>query len=250
MYINKQIIVIENIEYEVLLRKSNSKKVIVLPSTSSLENENLVFQYEKITEFFGENIILIKDPTIKYKDVQIGWGQGSSKKFYIDDMAMIVGSIINKIGLNIDDAIFIGAGSSAFLTIMIATLLKGKRVIVSNPQLNLINYYQKHIKKLIDNVYDGINISEYKELFKTRYSVFELFKVMNYIPNIVIYSNSVSEFDISTQITPFINQIIKEKPDFAKNINFKFYYDSNSKNKTLNIEKLINLFIKEIKGSN
>ena len=148
---------------------------------------------------------------------------------------------------------FYGTSGGGFASICLGTLIKKSKVLVNNPQLNVLSYYSGHIADLfrvLKNMKEFSRLSEpeIKHEINYRLNAINLFKKMDYMPPITYYINIESDADLNKQFLPFINNL--KENSFTKNeLEVHFYSEKkNNPHYPLNSEKskkLIKSFAKQ-----
>ncbi len=52
-----------------------------------------------------------------------------------------------------ENTLFMGSSGGGFTSFMLATLLKGSKVFVNNPQTNITKYFKSPVKQLYNTIY-------------------------------------------------------------------------------------------------
>lgn len=227
--IYKEDIELNELNYEVMVKKGKSDYIIVLPSSESYMDKFKFKRYEWNNEL-DDTLIYINDPTTKKYNIEVGWGQGSKDIFTIDSMVFLINSIIKKVNKSYREIIFFGTGASGFMSIQLASFFKNSVAIVDNPHYFLLNYYDRHVNNLIKNVYGGISKEEVLNIYGNRVDVLELFKDLNYVPKIIASYNILSEYYLKTQLEPFIKEIMKMNLNYDNRIEIYGYVYSKNMN--------------------
>lgn len=230
----------------IVKRKTTSENLIVFGS-GAYNIKKLkppIFQRYSWANDFDENIIYYNDPTLYLSDITLGWGYGTKNIYYLEIIYKILNKLINIMKIQRKKTIFYGSSGGGFMSIILATLLKGSTAIVNNPQVDITKYHIGHVKKLFSGIYCDQDIKDIFKLNRERLNVIDMFKRENYIPKIVYYQNIACDFDMENQFYPFINEIRTiDEESFYNLIDLKLYCNKEenhnplSKNKTINIIK-------------
>lgn len=239
----------DNVKYEFLIKvNSLSDKVLVMGSGAyDYEKYELpVFQRFTWINDFDCNVIYYNDPTLYLGNITIGWGYGSSKKYYLGEIARILTDITNIICIKNENIIFYGSSCGGFMSIVLSTLIKGSTAIVNNPQTDISKYYIVPVSRLFKSIYKNYDIKNIVENNLYRISVLETMRIESYIPKIIYLQNIACRFDMMNHLTPFIEGLqLLESICFKNNININLYYDNKqghnplSKKDTKNIINLV-----------
>lgn len=180
-------------------------------------------------DYFDENYLVISDP-IHYADagIQIGWYVGTKDNWYLETISNIVRKIAVNRNVSNNNIMFYGSSGGGFASVGLATLIRDSKVLVNNAQFFVMTHHEWAVNKLFNLLSQSFQSSDrdmiYNEI-KHRLSQIELFKKMEYVPNIYYYVNANSEIDISNQLTPFLNEIIN-LDCFTDNMNIYIYHNN------------------------
>lgn len=177
-------------------------------------------------KFFEESFIVYADPIFFYDDkIRLGWYVGDKNQWYIEIIASIIEKILFNQNIALNNTMFYGSSGGGFASICLGTLLKGSKVLVNNPQFNVMNYYKGFVNdlfRILKKEFQELSESELKNKLKYRLNTIDLFKKENYIPPITYYINTESEVDLNRHCIPFINDI-KELSCFNDELVVCFY---------------------------
>lgn len=216
-----------DIKYEFLIRlKKNSNKLIVLGSGAYQKSTGklpLFHRHSWIPEF-NESVIFYNDPTLYLGHLSLGWGFGTSKKHFLSEISIIIKDIVEKLKYDYENVYYYGSSAGGFMSLMLASMMKGSTAIVNNPQTILINYHQNYVNSLLKVV--GISKDEAINNFYDRIDVTYRFKKENYIPKIYYLQNILVEHDVINHLQPFLNGLITTDKDIINNrIHIELYFD-------------------------
>lgn len=174
------------------------------------------------------------DPSLyMYEDLRLVWGYGEEKRWVLENIAFLLHKLVAKLNLDIKNSVFMGSSGGGTMSILLATMLRGKAVAI-NPQLLIEN----HIQSLVEPFKKAIAKDE--QLIESRCNVVTHFQREGYIPNIDIYVNKFSEIDMEKQINPFLDALDKAELS-QESIKLHFYTELEghngmpSKNDTIRI---------------
>ncbi|WP_130860473.1 hypothetical protein [Gracilibacillus phocaeensis] len=213
---NKKIalnVVKDNITYEFLLHiRENSKKAVVFGS-GAYNPEKVappIFNRLSWCDYFDETCIYYNDPTLYLsEELTIGWGYGTNKKHYIEEIADILEILYKRINVHPKHVLYFGSSAGGFQSLMLGSKLKGL-VVVNNPQTIIGNYYVSSVRNLL-------NCLRGDSLDPERSVVTNYFEKNNYVPAIMYIQNMASEHDMVAHFTPFIDELSKIKPNYIGN---------------------------------
>ena len=205
-----------NVKYEFLLKLTDINKLICFGSGAvrrvgpgSIEPP--VFNRYSWNVYFEESLIFYNDPTRYLNDeITIGWCVGTENDYYLETIADIIEKIVKSYNsifekqMKNSDILFTGSSGGGFTSIMLATMIKGSKVLVDNSQLFIKNYHDFLVDRLkkasFGELSDEIIFNEYGY----RLDVLKMFKKQEYIPRIRYYVNINSDTDINDHCMPFI----------------------------------------------
>src|SRR5699024_6822510 len=118
--------------------------------------------------------------------------------------------------------------------------------VVNNPQIEVFNFHEGHVKELTDFVFPNFTNAEIKSKYYERFSVIEFFKKSEYTPRIFYYQNDKHKVDIDNHFNPFkkgleINNIPDRKITYVLYNNLRLGHDPLPKELTVaNINHILN----------
>lgn len=219
----------ENVDFDLFIRlKSDSNRLMVFGNGAyDSEKTSLpVFQRHTWVNDIKDSVIIYNDPTLYLGKMNLGWGQGTTDRFYIKEMSIIMSKIISKLGIDNSNVLFYGSSAGGFWSLYLAGLIKGSNALVNNPQTAVNKYYPSHVKKMYGFSYPNKKPSVIEEEYKERLDIGEFYKSINYIPNILYLQNLACAHDVKNHLNPFLNGLseLREKIDITR-IRFDFYYN-------------------------
>jgi hypothetical protein len=202
----------DNVKYEYLINwKKDNDKLIVF-NNGAIVGGNIkfpVFQRYTWMDIVKTSSIFCMDPTLYVNDLSIGWGIGKNDNYYLENSSLILKEIINKMHISLNNTVIYGTSAGGFLSIIMATYLKGATCVADNSQLDVTSWaYKDALDCIIDYCFDNIgNALKYPE----RFNVVDTFIKHNYVPKIYLHVNLSSSVDNSMQLVPFLKKIEKMK---------------------------------------
>ncbi|HWJ76917.1 MAG TPA: glycosyl transferase family 2 [Niallia sp.] len=234
----------ENVKFEFLIRlKQESEKAIVFGSgaydaTSDLEPP--IFQRHKWVKHFKENLIYYNDPTLYHGQINMGWGFGFEDRFYLEEIADILGILLDKASIKRTKTLFYGSSAGGYMSLLLGGLLKDSKVLVNNPQTIVWNYYDRHVNAMFSSAHHTLTRDEIIERYAYRLSSIEFYRKINYIPEVIYLQNVASERDLTHHLNPFITGLEQlDEHLFTNNITIRLYSDKKSGHSPLNLEKTV-----------
>ncbi|MBU8580624.1 MULTISPECIES: glycosyl transferase family 2 [Bacillus] len=228
----KFILIVEHkqINFEFFLNlKSTSDALLVLGSGAIDPKKHSlpVFHRHSWADEIACSSIFYNDPTLYLGNINIGWGQGDEEHFYLETISNIVIKIADILKIKPEKTTFYGSSAGGYTSLFLSGLFKGSTALVNNPQTIVYNYYQSHVLKMFEVSYKKKGLEDFPQHLRYRMNIPELYKKINYIPNIIYYQNLACEHDINRHFNPFIKDIFeltKQKP-YVKKVECHFYYD-------------------------
>jgi hypothetical protein len=230
-----------NVKYEFLLRvKENNSKLLVFGSGAynPAKMKPPIFQRHSWVDHFENSIIFYNDPTLYLGDFGIGWGHGTSDRFYLKDIASIISVIMKKVYKQPEQTLFYGSSAGGFMSLMLAGLIQGSTALVNNPQTVITNYYEKHVSNLFKYAHPNLTWDEVVNTYQDRLDVIKFYQKNKFVPNIYFLQNISCKHDVNNHLIPFVNGLkdINEDTLFKK-VNLEFYFDGKSGHNPLDLEK-------------
>ncbi|MFK4417342.1 hypothetical protein ABH961_005946 [Bacillus sp. RC251] len=193
------------VNYEFIIRiKPESPNVIILGSGASENQQPPIFQRYTWMEDFEDTLIFYNDPTLYLGEINLGWGQGTIDRYYLNEIAIILEKIINKIHVTKENVLFYGSSGGGFMSLILAGYIKGSLALVNNPQTILTNWYTESINQAFNLSYPNLSIEEIEKLFAERINVIAFYNKIKYVPHIYYLQNIAAEFDMKNHLEPFI----------------------------------------------
>lgn len=212
----------EGVEFEFLINLKSNENLLILGS-GAYNSDKIslpVFQRHAWKDDFNCSTIYYNDPTLYLSKINLAWGYGESKRFYLEEIAEILRIITSKIKIPNNKTFFYGSSGGGYMSIILAGYLKAKAAIVNNPQTD--------IRKATYSAFK--NFKQYilkDEIIVKRANLVEFFKSINYVPRIIYYQNLACEFDMDKHVLPFIDELKNlEEEYFINNVSFEFYLDN------------------------
>ncbi|MED1305546.1 glycosyl transferase family 2 [[Bacillus thuringiensis] serovar konkukian] len=193
------------VNYEFIIRiKPESPNVIILGSGASENQRPPIFQRYTWMEDFEDTLIFYNDPTLYLGEINLGWGQGTVDRYYLNEIAIILEKIIIKMHVTKENVLFYGSSGGGFMSLILAGYIKGSSALVNNPQTILTNWYTESIKQAFNLSYPNLSIEEIEKLFAERINVIAFYNKIKYVPHIYYLQNIAAEFDMKNHLEPFI----------------------------------------------
>lgn len=241
----------DGVKYDFLMKIRETAENLLFMGSGAFNPEKFsppVFQRFAWMDDFNDSLIYYNDPTLYLQKITLGWGNGTQKRHYLEELSEIAQILINKLNYQKEKVYFYGSSAGGYMSLMLAGFVEGTTAIVNNPQTLVMNYYPRPVKEMLQASYPGMEEKEILNQFTNRLNVVEFYKSINYVPKVHYLQNIVSIADIEKHLTPFISGLKSFSDNtFAKNIIITLYANSEqghspvSKEETLEfINKIIN----------
>ncbi len=237
----------DNVPYEYLInRRSGNDKLIVFHNGAVAEGNVTVpvFQRHSWASILRTSTVFCMDPTLYINGfLQLGWGIGKNENYYLENSSLILKTLIEKMGIRLEDTAVYGTSAGGYLSIITGIYLKGAKVVADNAQLDVRNWiFKDALDSVITFCFDNISAAlDYKE----RFSVLDAFEKHGYVPKMYVHVNLCSPADNSTQLAPFLKNAermknIKEYND----IEIILHYEPDKGHNGIDMDDAINFLYK------
>src|SRR5699024_5179230 len=188
------------------------------------KNKPTVYMRSSWTVDIDASTIFIDDPTLHGTNLRLGWGQGSSDTFHLEEIADILENLLDKMDVQAEDTYFFGSSAGGFMSLYYSVLIKGSTAVVNNPQTKVLNYLAPHVKNMLKKSY-GFEDKEYLDnSLLIRLDIAEAIRHYGHFPDKIYYfQNQSCEEDIEKQLNPFVD-MIKAYGIEAKGLNIISYF--------------------------
>jgi hypothetical protein len=242
-------VLVSDVPYDFLIKINNSEKAIILGS-GAYDSTKLVppiFQRHKWIKHFKDNVIFYNDPTLYLGKINIGWGQGTPKEFYLEKIADILKLLLEKLNISQNKTLLYGSSAGGFMSLMLGGYLMESNVLVNNPQTIVWNYYENHINAMFNVAYPGISRDDIKKQYNERLNILDFYKKIKYVPNITYLQNIASKRDLTHHLFPFIEGLEEfEDGYFKNNIELILYSDKELGHSPLKLEDSLKYIYREL----
>lgn len=173
--------------------KSNSKKLVVFFNGAvNIDKTPLpVYQRHSWLEKLPYSSMIIMDPTIydflnETESSYITWYQGDKDSFFLENLNPIIEGVTKELGVKYENVAFYGSSAGGFAALMSASMLKGSKACVVNPQVDALKYHKKYSQKILSHL--GIN-ADGKPPSKMRLNVIDYFEEKSSFPFVYYKQN-------------------------------------------------------------
>lgn len=213
----------DEVKFEFLINYKESSNQAVVFGTGDVGNvsRSLWPRFDRNTwaKDIKANAIYYFDPTVYLGDTSLGWGYGTEKKWYIENIAVLILEILKKWGITMENTLFYGSSAGGYTAILLAILLHGKATVI-NPQLIIPNFWPNLYKKFVEIV-----TSKNEPLKEERLYITKVVQREAYFPQIHLIQNMFAKRDIQTQLAPFLNEMAELEIDCKDKLQINFYTD-------------------------
>ncbi|WP_375749546.1 hypothetical protein [Vibrio sp. HN007] len=143
----------------------------------------------------GYSYISISDPLVgTTDDLNLAWYVGTTDFDLQNYIQKCIKRILIKVGIEPNKVIFYGSSGGGFASIVASTYLRGSTAIVYNPQTNVLDYNEIAVDRFLNSF--GAERAELTKECLYRFSISELMKRNNYLPNIIYKQNTQDQSHI------------------------------------------------------
>lgn len=184
------------------------------------------FQRISWVDDIDDNIIIIDDPTIAGNELSIGWFQHSRDVNYFYHFSILLKNIAVDMNLDIENPILYGSSAGGFSSLMLSPYFQNPIVVINNPQTDWTLFYEPKVNSVLTQIYNGIDINEYREKYPLKFSVINVFKATSKIPTIIFMQNIDDTFHYERHCLPLLNWIQSQYKNNAltKNPLITYFY--------------------------
>ncbi|WP_414044586.1 YqiA/YcfP family alpha/beta fold hydrolase [Macrococcus equi] len=181
-----------------------------------------LYQRSTWKDEFKTSCLFIDDPTLHNTGLKIGWGQGTHDSFALEPIAKVVEVILERLNYPVEATTFYGSSAGGYMSMYLGILVRGAKVIVNNPQTNVLNYIEKSVNQMLDVAYAGFSKEQVIDEFLYRLSIVKAFEQHQYIPPILYMQNRASVVDMKDHVKPFRDALEHLDLD-THNVQYYFY---------------------------
>lgn len=159
------------------------------------------------------------DPTIYLGESTVGWGYGTNDRWYLEDIAYLLHTILTKLGISAENTLFYGSSAGGYMSMCLAAMLESRATVI-NPQFIVENFWPRLVERFKQSC-----LKEGEHLLPERTHAASVFQNENYFPPLHIIQNIRAERDVQTQLTPFLASLCSHPVDCGNRLNIEFYAD-------------------------
>lgn len=160
------------------------------------------------------------DPTLYLGESTLGWGYGTNDRWYLEQIAVLLGRILEKLDIPISNTLFYGSSAGGYMSMCLAAMLRS-RVTVINPQFIVENFWPRLVERMKASC-----LKEEEALLPERTRVTSVFKRESYFPPLHVVQNVCAERDITAQLSPFLEELTGLPLSCTDLFSIDFYSDA------------------------
>lgn len=234
-----------NVKFEFLLRPKEKCDEAIIFGTGAYDYRKKklpIFQRVTWIDEFEQNIIYFNDPTLYLGKINLGWGYGTDCEFYLEIIADILRKILGIIGVSNKNTIIYGNSSAGYMAMILATVLKDSKAIINNPQTDISRYHRNIVFNVFKVIYPNMNLEQALSRHPDRINVAKYFERNGYIPSVKYLQNISNNYDVQTQLIPFIEDMrTVDQKNWKDKIEIQIYIDKSEKLGPLSKKETIEL---------
>lgn len=156
--------------------------------------------------------ISMADPSLDLADdIQIGWFLGSRWVDYTKTIAAYLEKLFAHFGIANHDALFFGSSGGGFVSLVLATHIRGAKVLAMNPQTELLRFHDvRELSRVLEAGWLGVSNMSIQRDHAHRFSIAALFDSEQYIPHGIIMVNTYDPWHIEHHIAPMIKGMVNK----------------------------------------
>lgn len=211
---------------------------------SSNKDPGEIFQRRTWAAEVNSHCLFVSDSTVSLASgVNLGWGQGTQREFFLSAAASVVQTYADAIGVtDPKHRLYFGSSGGGFQSLVLAGFDPGSSALVNNPQIVWTNYVGKsHVAKVLNHVYGGASKSEYAARYPDRESVVRLYALLRRIPRITYLINGASSSDMQRDMKAFQDGIAEFGPLLSgdNRLTIRYYWDRQAGHNPLGKEETL-----------
>ena len=216
------------VSLEALVRVRECADFLIVFGQSALSSRSRLPVFHRWTwfdDFPQAHCVALNDPTLFLNESMLGgWFQGTESRFYMNDGVDFVAHLASQLGVAPNRILFYGSSAGGFSSLMMAGMLNGSTAIPDIPQTDLRKYHVKSkVNSLLQNCYGGLSMEDVVASYSYRMSVVELYKRIEYIPNIIYLQNCADTIHLQDHMLPFLEGVEELLPRSGNQLVIEMY---------------------------
>lgn len=174
-----------------------------------------------------DSVIFYNDPTLYLgEELLLGWGQGTTDRFYLKDIAAILEILIKKSQVPFKNVLFYGSSGGGFMSLILSGYLEESSVLVNSPQTCITQWLKVPVQQVFKRSYPNMSEQEIIHEFPERIDVIKFYKQRKYVPKIYYLQNAYCKLDLENHLIPFMQGLRKMGADCHVNpVKIDLYYN-------------------------
>lgn len=197
---------VNDVPFEFLINPNPTNNKAIIFGSGAYDPNKLsppIFNRYSWKEDLNCTTIFYNDPTLYLNNVNLGWGYGTEDHHYLKTISDILQKLFEKLEIKTSDTLFYGSSGGGFTSIGLASMIKGAKALVNNPQTSITNYYSTFSGNLKEAAHQNRNA----ELEMSRSHLISIFKTQKNIPSIHYAQNIACNHDVQKHLLPFIKEL-------------------------------------------
>jgi len=183
-------LVLDELQTDILTHFKKSDKLVVFynGAVDIQKTPPPVFQRWSWFKDMPYSCMSIMDPTIyelakKNNDQTfIGWYRGNREVWILEKLVALVQEVAEKLNIDRENILFYGSSAGGFASLISGAMIKGSRICVVNPQIDVMAYHQKNVEILIKHL-NGGSVADH------RLDAIACFQHLGYFPSVYYKQN-------------------------------------------------------------
>ncbi|WDF32266.1 hypothetical protein PTW37_10305 [Arthrobacter agilis] len=232
----------EHFELNFYFRHSDTKRAFIV-SPGFMKRDETPHPYFQRIKMFGELDgigISIADPSLDLaEDVQIGWLLGSRWVDYTLTVAAFFEGMLAHFDIPHRHALFFGSSGGGFISLKLATYIRGAKALAMNPQTELLRFHDvRELSRVLEAGWPNINNMTIHRDYAHRFSIAALWNKEQHIPNAIVMVNTYDPWHIEHHIAPLIKGMAN-KTIAAGGLQVRFYSSEASGHNPLPVSHIV-----------
>lgn len=209
----------DGVTYEILLNQKRRSQKAVIFGTGAITKDKPLPVFSRAT-WMGQmpyTGIWYFDPTVYLGDLNIGWGYGTNRRWFLMDIAHLLQILLKKLAIKSENTLFFGSSGGGFTSILLASMFHSRATAI-NPQLNIRDYFPDSVKQLESAV-----LGPDEAFLQERICAATFIKQNGFMPAIHLVENLLSASDVQTQLRHFLERMAEERIDCSDRLRVDVY---------------------------
>ncbi len=199
----------------------------------SLAPDARVFQRSTWAGDINAHCLYVCDPSL-YRDPDggpIGWGQVDESRWAGNLYTPIIQAAGELLGIPPERRVHYGSSAGGYQALVTATVDKGSRALVNNPQTDWLQYSMKSaVSTTLNRIAPGVTPEVAAKTLSTRTRIWSWFRENDYVPRFTYLVNTASPSDLKVMMPPLRANLVQLQRRL-KTATWDVHYYTNSKQK-------------------